>query len=71
MHTLDQIVADSPIFEGLAQAQLELIAGCARNVGFSQGERLFREGEPGRHLLPRPERPRLPVDARLRRAAAW
>jgi CRP/FNR family transcriptional regulator, cyclic AMP receptor protein len=46
MHTLDQIVADSPIFEGLAQAQLELIAGCARNVGFSQGERLFREGEP-------------------------
>jgi CRP/FNR family cyclic AMP-dependent transcriptional regulator len=46
MHTLDEIVADSPIFEGLAQDQLELIAGCARNVGFEQGERLFREGEP-------------------------
>ena len=46
MHTLDEIVADSPVFEGLAQEQLELIAGCARNVGFEQGERLFREGDP-------------------------
>jgi CRP/FNR family cyclic AMP-dependent transcriptional regulator len=46
MHTLDEIVAESPIFEGLSQEQLELIAGCARNVGFGAGERMFREGEP-------------------------
>ena len=46
MHSLDEIVADSPIFEGLTREQLELIAGCAQNVGFEQGERLFREGEP-------------------------
>jgi len=46
MRTIDQIVADSPVFEGLTREQLELIAGCARNVGFEAGERMFREGEP-------------------------
>jgi CRP-like cAMP-binding protein len=46
VHTLDQIVAESPIFAGLEPAQLELIAGCARNTGFARGERLFREGDP-------------------------
>ncbi len=46
MQTLDEIVAESPSFAGLTQPQLELIAGCARNVGFDQGERLFREGDP-------------------------
>jgi CRP/FNR family cyclic AMP-dependent transcriptional regulator len=46
MQTLDEIVAESPSFAGLTQPQLELIAGCARNVGFNKGERLFREGDP-------------------------
>ncbi len=46
MQSLDEIVADSPSFEGLTQAQLELIAGCAANVGFEQGEWIFREGDP-------------------------
>ena len=46
MHTIDEIVADSPVFEGLTGDQLELIAGCAQNVGFTQGDRLFREGDP-------------------------
>lgn len=46
MQTLDEIVAESPTFAGLTAPQLELIAGCARNVGFDQGERLFREGDP-------------------------
>lgn len=46
MRTIDEIVTESPIFEGLAQEQLELIAACAHNVGFMQGERLFREGAP-------------------------
>ena len=46
MQTIDQIVAESPSFDGLTHDQLELIAGCAQNVGFTAGERLFREGEP-------------------------
>lgn len=46
MHTLDEIVAESPVFAGLEPAQLQLIAGCARNVAFSKDERLFREGDP-------------------------
>lgn len=46
MHTLDQVVAESPVFAGLEPLQLELIAGCAQNVGFDKGERLFREGDP-------------------------
>jgi len=46
MQTLDEIVAESPTFAGLTQPQLKLIAGCAQNVGFDQGERLFRDGDP-------------------------
>jgi len=46
MKTLDEIVSGSPVFEGLTGEQLRLIAGCARNVGFSSGDRLFREGDP-------------------------
>jgi CRP-like cAMP-binding protein len=46
MHTLDEIVAESPVFAGLEPAQLQLIAGCAHNVAFVRGERLFREGDP-------------------------
>jgi CRP/FNR family cyclic AMP-dependent transcriptional regulator len=46
MQAIDQIVSESPAFAGLTQAQLELIAGCARNAGFDRGERLFRNGDP-------------------------
>jgi CRP/FNR family cyclic AMP-dependent transcriptional regulator len=46
MQTIDEIVAESPVFDGLAKDQLELIAGCAHNVGFKAGERMFREGDP-------------------------
>ena len=46
MRTLDEIVGESPVFDGLTGDRLELIAGCATNVGFAAGERLFREGEP-------------------------
>ncbi|MBV8257426.1 MAG: cyclic nucleotide-binding domain-containing protein [Actinobacteria bacterium] len=45
MRTLDAVITDSPVFEGLTQEQLELIGGCASNVGFEAGERLFREGD--------------------------
>jgi CRP-like cAMP-binding protein len=45
MQTLDEIVAESPVFAGLEPAQLQLIAGCAHNVAFFKGERFFREGD--------------------------
>jgi CRP-like cAMP-binding protein len=46
MQTIDQLVAESPVFEGLTHEQLAFIAGCAQNTGFKAGERLFREGDP-------------------------
>jgi CRP/FNR family cyclic AMP-dependent transcriptional regulator len=46
VRTLDALIGESAVFEGLDAPHLELIAGCASNVGFDAGERLFREGDP-------------------------
>jgi CRP-like cAMP-binding protein len=46
MRTLDTMLGEVPLFDGLSADELELLAGCASNVRFNQGERLFREGEP-------------------------
>ena len=46
MQTLDQIVGESPVFDGLDAAQLELIAGCGHIEALDTGHRLFREGDP-------------------------
>ena len=46
MHTLDEVIASSPVFAGMAHDDLALIAGCAQNVGFEEGQLLFREGQP-------------------------
>lgn len=45
MKTLDALVAESPVFEGLDQPSLELIAGCGQNAVFEAGDYLFREGD--------------------------
>jgi CRP-like cAMP-binding protein len=45
MRTMEMLVAEVPALEGLSGPQLELIAGCATNVHFDDGEYLFREGE--------------------------
>ena len=45
MRTLDALIVESPVFRGLDQEQLELIAGCGQNVVVAAGDRLFREGE--------------------------
>jgi CRP-like cAMP-binding protein len=45
MKTLDEIVAESPVFHGLEKGHLELIVGCAQNTGFEAGQYLFREGD--------------------------
>ncbi len=45
METIETILRDVPLFQGLKPEQLELIAGCGSNVHFSEGELLFRDGE--------------------------
>jgi CRP/FNR family transcriptional regulator, cyclic AMP receptor protein len=45
MRTLDALITESPVFADLDHAYLELIAGCAKNVGFETGDRLFAEGD--------------------------
>ena len=46
MHTLDEVIARAPLFAGLADDDLALIAGCAKNVRFDEEELLFRDGDP-------------------------
>lgn len=46
MHTLAEEIAQSPLFAGMSEDDLGLIAGCGRNVGFDEGELLFRDGGP-------------------------
>jgi CRP-like cAMP-binding protein len=45
MQTLDELIAASPVFAGMEQRHLELIAGCGRNVQFDADAYLLREGE--------------------------
>ena len=44
METIETILQDVPLFQGLTPAQLELIAGCGSNVRFNEGELLFSAG---------------------------
>jgi CRP-like cAMP-binding protein len=46
VQTLDQLIAQAPVFSGLSPEHLELIAGCARNRHVDAGLRVMREGEP-------------------------
>lgn len=46
MQTLDQLIAQSPVFAGLEPRHLELIAGCGRNRHADAGTFLLREGAP-------------------------
>ena len=43
---LDTVLADVPLFAGLDEGALELLAGCASNVRFDPGKLLFEEGRP-------------------------
>jgi CRP-like cAMP-binding protein len=42
---IEHLLADVPLLEGLGDEERALLAGCARNVRFLEGERLFREGD--------------------------
>jgi CRP-like cAMP-binding protein len=46
MRTLELMLREIPLFEGLAGGELALLAGCARNVRFAEGDVIFREGDP-------------------------
>jgi CRP-like cAMP-binding protein len=46
MQTIDALLADVPAFDGMPAQYLGLIAGCASNRVFADGEYLAREGEP-------------------------
>ena len=46
MRTIDDVIAVSPVFKDLDKPEIELIAGCGKNVVFPAGERMFKEGDP-------------------------
>ena len=46
METIEGLLRDAPVFNGLRPEELALLAGCASNVHFDVGEVLFREGDP-------------------------
>jgi CRP/FNR family transcriptional regulator, cyclic AMP receptor protein len=43
--SIAELVARTPLFEGMTQERIELLAGCGGNVHFKEGATLFREGE--------------------------
>jgi len=46
VQTIEQLLAEAKAFNGMSSQHLELIAGCAQNVTFADGEYLMREGDP-------------------------
>jgi CRP/FNR family transcriptional regulator, cyclic AMP receptor protein len=46
MKTVEAILAEVPLLEGLESDVLTLLAGCASNVHFDEGTVLFRQGDP-------------------------
>lgn len=48
--SLDRLLREHPITQGLSAEDVALMAGCARNVRFDAGQYLFREGEEARHV---------------------
>jgi CRP/FNR family transcriptional regulator, cyclic AMP receptor protein len=45
METLERILADHPLFEGLDTEILHLLVSCTSNVRYQAGDYMFREGE--------------------------
>jgi CRP/FNR family transcriptional regulator, cyclic AMP receptor protein len=46
METIKDLLENHPFFAGLSPSAVELIAGCASNVHFAEGARIFGQGEP-------------------------
>jgi CRP-like cAMP-binding protein len=45
METLEPILAEHPLFNGMEPRHLQILVGCARNVRFESADVIFREGE--------------------------
>jgi len=45
MRTIDTLMQDVPLFQGMSPEAVELVSGCATNTRFQDGEVLFREGD--------------------------
>ena len=45
METIETLLQDVPIFQGMSQEALELLSGCATNTRFADDDVLFREGD--------------------------
>jgi len=45
-YSLDRFLKEHPFFEGLSEADLELLAGCGKNVVVEPDELVFKQGEP-------------------------
>jgi CRP-like cAMP-binding protein len=45
VETLERLLVEHPFFEGMKDEHLKLIAGCAANVRFEEGEYIFRQAE--------------------------
>ena len=43
---LDELLGRLPFFAGMTDDELDLIAGCGRNVQFAEGETILRQGDP-------------------------
>jgi CRP/FNR family transcriptional regulator, cyclic AMP receptor protein len=46
METMEELLGSHPFFAGLGADAMRLIAGCASNVHFAEGEYIFSEAEP-------------------------
>jgi CRP-like cAMP-binding protein len=46
VRTIDALLPEVPVFAGMAARPLALVAGCAVNRTFGDGDYLLREGEP-------------------------
>ncbi len=46
MRTISELLSEAPAFEGMTSEHLTLIAGCAQNRTYSDGDYLMREGDP-------------------------
>jgi CRP/FNR family transcriptional regulator, cyclic AMP receptor protein len=46
VQTIEQLLAEAKAFNGMSEPHLALIAGCAQNKTYRDGEYLMREGDP-------------------------
>jgi len=44
VRTIDELLRDVPVFDGLSDDRLRLIAGCSQNVGFDEDAVIARQG---------------------------